>query len=116
MYVAGITAMVSLAFLAAIRYGFRYVCGDFDPLDPSSSRNPMEACGNGLGCLGMVITIGLAIANFAVDIWGFKVVFGAWATWTSDWKEYNNDRENQNYCAYTPMMTAYVIAIMKVVS
>ena len=47
----------------------------------------------------MVIGVGLAIAIIAMDIWGFKVVFGAWATWTHDWTEYKKDSENLNYCA-----------------
>ena len=104
MYVTGITAMVSLAFFAAVRYRG---CGDSE----SSNR-----CKNGLDCLGMVIMVGLSIAIFAMDIWGFKVVFGAWATWTHDWTEYKKDSENLNYCTYTPMMTAFVILILKAVS
>ena len=44
---------------------------------------------------------------------GSVVVFGAWATWTDDYNEYIQDMDNKNYCAYTPMMTAFVILILK---
>ena len=104
MYVAGIAAMVFLAFFAAVRYRG---CGDSE-----SSDNQDYFCS---GCLG-IIMVGLSIAIFAMDIWGFKVVFGAWATWTHDWTEYKKDSENLNYCAYTPMMTAFVILILTAVS
>ena len=41
------------------------------------------------------------------------VVFGAWASWTDDYDEYVADPENKNYCAYEPMMYAFVILIIK---
>ena len=47
------------------------------------------------------------------NLQGSVVVFGAWSTWTDDYDEYIADVDNKNYCAYTPMMTAFVILILK---
>ena len=41
------------------------------------------------------------------------MVFGAWASWTDDYDEYVADTENKNFCAYEPMMYAFVILIIK---
>ena len=41
------------------------------------------------------------------------MVFGAWASWTNNYEEYVADVENKNYCAYEPMMYAFVIIIAK---
>ena len=40
-------------------------------------------------------------------------MFGAWAGWTDDWDAYAADVANKNYCPYQPMMTAFVILILK---
>jgi len=69
-----------------------------------------EACGLGIlkfgsGCM--------AVADIVILIWGSVVVFGAWASWTDDYDEYVADPENKNYCAYEPMMYAFVILIIK---
>ena len=44
---------------------------------------------------------------------GSVVVFGAWATWTDNYAEYEKDQRNKNYCMNQPMMTAFVILILK---
>ena len=44
---------------------------------------------------------------------GSVVVFGAWANWTDDYDEYIASGDEKNYCMYTPMMTAFVILILK---
>ena len=54
---------------------------------------------------------GLKILNTYLQ--GSVVVFGAWASWTDDYDEYVADTENKNYCAYEPMMYAFVILIIK---
>merc|ERR1712110_1206517 len=36
-----------------------------------------------------------------------------WATWTDDWNAYQQDPEGLNYCAYNPMMTAFVLLLLK---
>ena len=54
----------------------------------------------------------MTIVNFAILIWGSVVVFGAWATWTDDYAEYEKDPEAMNYCMNQPMMTAFVILIL----
>jgi len=55
----------------------------------------------------------MTIVDFAMLIWGSVVVFGAWATWTDDYAEYEKDPEAMNYCMNQPMMTAFVILILK---
>ena len=50
--------------------------------------------------------------DFAMLIWGSIVVFGAWATWTDDFDAYKANPEELNFCAHTPMMTAFVILIL----
>jgi len=69
-----------------------------------------EACGLGILKFGSGV---MAIADIVILIWGSVVVFGAWATWTDDYDEYVADPENLNYCAYEPMMYAFVILIIK---
>ena len=58
----------------------------------------------------------MTIVDFVMLIWGSVVVFGAWATWTDDWNAYQQDPEGLNYCAYNPMMTAFVLLLLKWVS
>ena len=41
------------------------------------------------------------------------MVFGAWSTWTYDISQYEADPEKYNYCAYEPMMFAFVILLIK---
>merc|ERR1712241_1008551 len=55
----------------------------------------------------------MTIVDFVMLIWGSVVVFGAWATWTDDWNAYQQDPEGLNYCAYNPMMTAFVLLLLK---
>ena len=43
-------------------------------------------------------------------------MFGAWANWTDDYNEYIASGDEKNFCEYTPMMTAFVILILKWVS
>eukprot|EP00091_Calanus_sinicus_P020005 TRINITY_DN5256_c0_g1_i5.p1 TRINITY_DN5256_c0_g1~~TRINITY_DN5256_c0_g1_i5.p1 ORF type:complete len:211 (-),score=52.78 TRINITY_DN5256_c0_g1_i5:249-881(-) len=69
-----------------------------------------EACGLALLKFGSGI---MAIADLVILIWGSVVVFGAWAHWTDDYEEYVQDINKMNYCAYEPMMYAFVILILK---
>ena len=55
----------------------------------------------------------MTIVDFAMLIWGSVVVFGAYANWTDNWDIYKNDPETKNFCENTPMMTAFVILILK---
>ena len=43
------------------------------------------------------------------------IVFGAWSKWTYDPNKYLTDG-NLNYCEYYPMMFAFVILIIELVS
>ena len=55
----------------------------------------------------------MGIVDFAMLIWGSVVVFGAWANWTDNFDDYKRDPEKFNFCENTPMMTAFVILILK---
>ena len=67
----------------------------------------------------------MSIVDFAMIIWGSVVVFGAWANWTYEKNEnleydqsltldYEDENpEEKNFCEYTPMMTAFVILLLK---
>ena len=51
--------------------------------------------------------------DFAMIILGAAVVFGAWATWTDDFDDYEKDMERKNYCKSSPMMLAFSILLIK---
>jgi len=69
-----------------------------------------EACG--LGLLSCASGI-LVIVDLVMLIWGSVVVFGAWSTWTDDYSVYVKEPNHYNYCANQPMMTAFIILILK---
>ena len=58
----------------------------------------------------------MTIVDFVMLIWGSVVVFGAWATWTSDLDKYNANMDELNYCEYQPMVFAFSILLIKWVS
>jgi len=53
------------------------------------------------------------LIEFVMLIWGSVVVFGAWATWTDDYEEFNANQEEMNYCRYNPMVFAFSILLVK---
>ena len=71
----------------------------------------------------------MEIVDFGIAIWvrniygkchiliwviqGAVVVFGAWSSWTYDYNEYSEDMDNKNYCAYNPMMAAFLILLFE---
>ena len=59
----------------------------------------------------------LANVMFIVDVamlfWGTVLVFEAWATWTSDFDAYKANPEELNFCDNIPMMTAFIILLLK---
>jgi len=103
LYVAGIVLLVTNAIHILSRVS-QYLA------ERDGKISCGEACGLGIlkfgsGCM--------AVADIVILIWGSVVVFGAWASWTDDYDEYVADPENKNYCAYEPMMYAFVILIIK---
>ena len=64
-------------------------------------------------CERCVIMACIGILEIALLLWGSVVVFGAWASWTNNSEEYERDKEAKNFCEYTPMMTAFVILILR---
>merc|ERR1712045_209319 len=79
-----------------------------------AERDGKIDCGEKVGMAINSFSTGcMTIVDFAMLIWGSVVVFGAWATWTDNYEEYEKDPENMNYCMNQPMMTAFVILILK---
>ena len=81
-----------------------------------AERDGKIDCGEKVGLAVNKMSSGvMTIVDFVMLIWGSVVVFGAWATWTYNWDEAQEDPE-LNYCMYTPMMTAFVLLLIKWVS
>merc|ERR1712227_374176 len=77
-----------------------------------AERDGKIDCGEKVGMAINSFSSGvMTIVDFAMLIWGSVVVFGAWATWTDDFDTYKP--EENNFCEYTPFMTAFVILILK---
>jgi len=51
----------------------------------------------------------VALAMFAVTIWGSVVVFGPYSEWSYE----KTDSTKDNYCEYTPFMFAFVMLILQ---
>eukprot|EP00092_Neocalanus_flemingeri_P046733 GFUD01052682.1.p1 GENE.GFUD01052682.1~~GFUD01052682.1.p1 ORF type:complete len:215 (-),score=51.47 GFUD01052682.1:114-758(-) len=103
LYVAGIVILVTNLVSIVSRIS-KYLAMKDGTIDCG------EACG--LGFLSFALLV-LFIADIAMLIWGSVLVFGAWSTWTDDYATYAAAPEELNYCAYQPMMTAFVILIIK---
>ena len=58
----------------------------------------------------------MTIVDLVMLIWGSVVVFGAWATWTDDLDKYTANMDGLNYCKYQPMLFAFSILLIKLVS
>jgi len=79
-----------------------------------AERDGKIDCGEKVGMAVNSFSSGvMTIVDFAMLIWGSIVVFGAWANWTDDFDAYKANPEELNFCAHTPMMTAFVILILK---
>ena len=55
----------------------------------------------------------MTIVDVVLIIWGAFLVFGSFGSWTYNVDQYRRNMEDLNYCPYTPMMTAFVILIIK---
>ena len=55
----------------------------------------------------------MTIVAVVLIIWGAFLVFGSFGSWTYNVDQYRRNMEDLNYCPYTPMMTAFVILIVK---
>merc|ERR1712243_268872 len=74
-----------------------------------AEKDGKVTCMESMGLLFINIVSGiLIIANFVVLLWGSVVVFGRYGVWTHRADDIGND----NYCAYTPFMAAFIILIM----
>merc|ERR1711936_810085 len=78
-----------------------------------AERDGKIDCGEKVGLAVNKMSSGvMTIVDFVMLIWGSVVVFGAWANWTDEWDVAQQDAE-KNYCMYTPMMTAFVLLLIK---
>merc|ERR1739844_514347 len=78
-----------------------------------AERDGKIDCGEKVGLAVNKMSSGvMTLVDFVMLIWGSVVVFGAWATWTDNWDAAQQDSE-LNYCMYTPMMTAFVLLLIK---
>merc|ERR1711872_389726 len=82
-----------------------------------AEKDGRVTCGEkcGLTILSVASTI-LVIADLAILIWGSVLVFSRWPHWISNYEKYDSDPEKYNYCRRTPMLTAFVVLIIKWVS
>ena len=79
-----------------------------------AERDGKIDCGEKVGMAVNSFASGvMGIVDFAMLIWGSVVVFGAWASWTDNFEDFKDDPEKFNFCERTPMMTAFVILILK---
>ena len=79
-----------------------------------AERDGKIDCGEKVGMAVNSFASGvMGIVDFAMLIWGSVVVFGAWANWTDNFEDFKDDPEKFNFCERTPMMTAFVILILK---
>ena len=82
-----------------------------------AERDGKIDCGEKVGMAVNKMSSGvMTLVDFVMLIWGSVVVFGAWSTWTYDYNEYKEDMDEKNYCMYQPMMTAFVLLLIKWVS
>ena len=75
-------------------------------------RNNSCAARCGLKIL-LISSIVMTIVDAVMIIWGAILVFGNFGSWTYNVDQYRRNMEDLNYCPYTPMMTAFVILIVK---
>ena len=61
----------------------------------------------------LISSIVMTIVDAVMIIWGAILVFGNFGSWTYNVDQYRRNMEDLNYCPYTPMMTAFVILIVK---
>ena len=79
-----------------------------------AERDGKIDCGEKVGMAINSFSSGvMTIVDFAMLIWGSVVVFGAYSNWTDDFNAYKANPEEMNFCEYTPMMTAFVILLLK---
>ena len=60
--------------------------------------------------------LAMIIVQIVMIIWGAVVVFGAWASWTDDFEKYSENKDDFNFCKYTPMIFAFRLLILQWVS
>lgn len=68
----------------------------------TDNRGEQSMCFNCATLINVVI-------NVMVTIWGSVVVFGAWADWTDNVDEIDEN----NYCHKVPMLTAFILLILR---
>ena len=78
----------------------------------AESDGHIDASEQMLITINKVFMVVMFIIELAITLWGTVVVFGAWATWTYD----SEEKDELNYCEYSPMTFAFTILLLKWVS
>merc|ERR1712150_266887 len=103
LYVAGICVLVANSINTWAK--FYKKCAE---------RDGKIDCGEKVGMAVNKMSSGvMTLVDFVMLIWGSVVVFGAWSTWTDNWEEYQENLDEMNYCMNQPMMTAFVLLLIK---
>ena len=81
-----------------------------------AERDGFVDCGERVGItVNRVSIFVMVIVGYVILTWGTYVVFGSWANWTDNLEVAQADPK-KNFCQYTPMMTAFVLLLIKWVS
>merc|ERR1711990_928752 len=103
LYVAGICLLVSNSINTWAKI-----------YEKCAERDGKIDCGEKVGMGVNKMSSGvMTLIDFVMLIWGSVVVFGAWSTWTDNWEEYQENLDEMNYCMNQPMMTAFVLLLIK---
>merc|ERR1712080_466510 len=103
LFVAGVLSLVANLF--GLVSAFLNWCMDRD--------NEIGLCECLMKCCLGNIKFLIMIAEIVIVIWGSVVVFGNYASWTYDAKDKGNDKDDMQFCEYTPMQFAFVLLILK---
>jgi len=103
LYIAGIVILVTNIVSILAKFS-KYM----------AEKDGKVTCGEQCGLTILsVASLGLLIADLCILIWGSILVFGSWPYWTSHYDKYESNPEKYNYCARTPMLTAFIVLIIK---
>jgi len=103
LYVAGIVILVTNVVSLLSKFS-KYM----------AEKDGKVTCGEKCGLTILrVASLILIIADLAILIWGSILVFSSWPHWTSKWDKFAGNPGKYNFCAKTPMLTAFVVLIIK---
>ena len=103
LFVAGITLII-----AHVLFGSSKIYKWF-----AKRNNKGNKCFKLISDINRFASVCMTTVNFTMIIWGSIVVFGAWAKWTDNFNEFQEDPAALNYCKYEPMMFAFIFLIIQ---